>query len=161
MTWCIFYLSEQWLKSCETHDDSLNQGQVRVRLQRLDEDSQQLFHLRVAHRLADAAKHNDGAWLQRRVVLEREAACQVRPVLAPLTILHLLHTTLTTRHRPAVLLRIHKSAIRWLGRLVVRALDLRLDGREFDSQLPWQILDGCPSLGDYLDWKYRLLSAPK
>jgi len=89
-------LSEKRLKSREAHDDRLNQSQVGVGLECLDEYTQQLLHFRVAHRLADAAEHDDGARLQCRVVLERKAARQVRPVLAPLAVLHLLHTTLNT-----------------------------------------------------------------
>ena len=39
-------------------------------------------------------------------------------------------------------MKIRNDTTRWLNSLVVMALDLRLDGREFDSRPPWLILDG-------------------
>ena len=94
MVWTTAYLSEQRLKPSEAHDDGLDQREVGVGLQRLDEDPQQLFHLRITHHLTDAAEHDNGSRLRRRVVLKRKAARQVCPVLAPLTVHHLFHTTL-------------------------------------------------------------------
>jgi len=39
----------------------------------------------------------------------------------------------------------YQTHFMWLGSLVVRALDLRLDGCKFDSRPLWLILDGWPS----------------
>jgi len=43
------------------------------------------------------------------------------------------------------------SPLRWLGSLVIRVWDSRLDGCEFDSRLPWLVL----GWGDHL-WVCKL-----
>ena len=62
--------SQHWLQSCQTHHNRLYKHQILERFQRLDQNLQHLFHLRVCRWFTDTAKNYDGSRLESRIILE-------------------------------------------------------------------------------------------
>lgn len=84
-------LSEQRLQPGEAHDERLQQHHVIEALERLHQNSQQLLDVNVRGRFADAAKDDEGARLQRRIVAEGKVFGQRRPRLQPVAIGDVAH----------------------------------------------------------------------
>lgn len=87
-------LSKQRLQPGEAHDERLQQHHIVEALERLHQNAQQLLDVDVRGSFADAAKDDEGARLQRRVVAEGEVLGQHRPRLQPVAVRDVAHARL-------------------------------------------------------------------
>ena len=80
--------SEEGLEPGQAHDDGLYQVDVAERLQGLEENPEQLLDLVVGDALGDATEDYQAPGLKGRVVPQREAPGETRPLGQPLAVLN-------------------------------------------------------------------------
>ena len=83
---------EQWQETRQTHDQRIDQIDVRKRFQGFDENAKQSFDFRVARRFGNAPVDDDRSRLQGRIELKSESLSEFLPLSQPFAVGNVVHT---------------------------------------------------------------------